>query len=125
MTNFEALAATARTAAQVDLASATTDDGLVVAAYQASIREGRTYYFVQVPGLGYHAVTDLADAIEIGRGPRLGSTAPLAHKRFEADGTIVEVKADGTEKAPRPAFLDGMARRLANVEGVVKAMPRA
>ena len=113
------LAIAARTATQIDLADAATDDALKVAAYQAANREGRTYYFVQTIGLGFGAYTSMDDFHTASAPYRQDATGtPIAHKRFEADGTIVEVKADGTEKEPRAGFLAGMAEDIADADRI-------
>ena len=111
------LTAAARTATQIDLADAATDDALQIAAYQAAIREGRTYYFGQVPGIGFHAGADLDEIIARGEAHR--GLAPIAYKRFDADGSIVEVTTSGTEKAPRVGWLAGMAEILADTDRVL------
>lgn len=125
--NSNELAAAAQSATQINLDEAVTTEALRIAAYQAAIREGRTYYFVQIIGLGYQAFTSMDDALEAGRPVRNGSMTALAHKRFEPTGEIVEVKVDGTEKAPRAGFLAGLVDDLANVDqiaAIAKSLPR-
>jgi len=93
------LAAVAQAATQLPLDHA---DPLAaqVAALQAAVREQRTYY-----------MANLAP----GQGPSAPSTEHPsgAHQRFEADGTITDVKTDGTEK-PAARIARGIAADLAD-----------
>lgn len=100
MTNTD-LATLAAAAAQLPLDHA---DPLArqVAAVQAAVRGGCAYYIADR--------TDARDEYSL-------PTAQLPvgpHKRFEVDGSIVEVKADGTEKPARPRFLAAIGDDLAN-----------
>lgn len=101
MTNSD-LAALATSAVQLPLNHADPVASRV-AAVQAAVRENRTYYIAERGELWTLyplPVTEQPDA---------------PHKRINPDGSIVEVKADGTEK-PAERIERGTLRHLADTK---------
>lgn len=117
MTNTADIARTARqlpftVGQQDDLRSPIVE---FTAAYQHAVREGVTLCIGQTRTLGYVGYPTAAELFAVDAAIRHASASTatgVAHRRIEADGTVIDVKADGTEAAPRAAILDGLAADL-------------
>lgn len=94
------------------------------AAYQHAVREGVTLYWGQTRARGYVGFTTLAELVAVDSHIRAavppGQPAPapvtcVPHRRITPDGEVVDVAADGTEKAPRARVMEGLAADLARL----------
>ena len=95
------------------------------AAVQYAVRTGATLFWGQTRALGFVGYTTVAELIAVDAQIRsavpAGQLAPtpatcVAHRRISPDGTVVEVKADGTEQAPRDAVMARLGEILANAD---------